>query len=44
MLAVIMLTALFGCNSSPEPENIFYAPETTEPPIVIKAGEPVIHT
>jgi two-component system, sensor histidine kinase ChiS len=43
MLAGIMLTALVGCSSSPEPENIFYDPETIEPPIVIKAGEPVIH-
>lgn len=42
MLAGIMFTALVGCNSSPEPENIFYAPETIVPPIVINAGEPVI--
>jgi two-component system, sensor histidine kinase ChiS len=41
----ILLTALVSCNSDPEPANqhIFSTAETIEPPIVIKAGEPVIH-
>jgi two-component system, sensor histidine kinase ChiS len=41
----ILLLALAGCNSNPEPseQNIFSSAETIEPPIVIKAGEPVIH-
>jgi two-component system, sensor histidine kinase ChiS len=41
----ILLLALAGCNAGPEPINqqIFSAVETIESPIVIKAGEPVIH-
>ncbi|TVQ84776.1 MAG: hypothetical protein EA393_14245, partial [Bacteroidetes bacterium] len=41
----ILLTALVGCTSGPEPatQDIFSVSATNEPPIVIKAGEPVIH-
>jgi two-component system, sensor histidine kinase ChiS len=43
--AGILLTALISCNSGSEPLNqyIFSANEVIEPPVLIKAGEPVIH-
>ncbi len=39
----ILLTALVACNTNPEPVNHFSVSETIDSPIVIKAGEPVIH-
>ncbi|TVQ16117.1 MAG: hypothetical protein EA361_04580, partial [Bacteroidetes bacterium] len=41
----VLLVALASCTSSPEPatRNIFSVSATIEPPIAIKAGEPVIH-
>ncbi len=40
----ILLTTLVSCTSGSEPiSQNFSAPEDIEPPIVMKAGEPVIH-
>ncbi len=43
--AGMMLIALIACNTGPEPvsHNLFSVPDTIEPPMVIKAGMPVIH-
>jgi two-component system, sensor histidine kinase ChiS len=41
--AGILLIAFAACNTSPDTGNAFSVTETIEPPIVLKAGNPVIH-
>jgi two-component system, sensor histidine kinase ChiS len=43
--AGVLLFALAACNTAPESskKNFFSSPETIAPPLMVKAGEPVIH-
>jgi hypothetical protein len=41
--AGFLLIAFAACNTRPKPDNAFSVIDTIKPPVVIKAGNPVVH-
>jgi hypothetical protein len=41
--AGFLLIFLAACNTRPKPDNAFAVIDTIKPPVVIKAGNPLVH-